>query len=114
MSNTIKLPSGNTVTLKDLSTLKVGDRKRVIKATDKQEGDLSKAMALGDALIAMMIEEWSFDLILPSIRLETLDELSMADYDALTEATKGVQNSLFPTLADTPTNEADPKAPTAS
>jgi hypothetical protein len=114
MSNTIKLPSGNTVVLKDLSTLKVGDRKRVIKATDKQEGDLSKAMALGDALIAMMIEEWSFDLILPSIRLETLDELSMADYDALTEATKDVQNSLFPSLTDSPANEADPKAPTAS
>jgi hypothetical protein len=114
MAKTLKLPSGNTVTLKDLSTLKVGDRKRVIKATDKQEGDLSKAMALGDALIAMMIEEWSFDLILPSIRLETLDELSMADYDALTEATKDVQNSLFPSLSDSPANEADPKAPTAS
>ena len=114
MSNTIKLPSGNTVVLKDLSTLKVGDRKRVIKATDKQEGDLSKAMALGDSLIAMMIEEWSFDLILPSVRLETLDELSMADYDALTEATKDVQNALFPSLADTPANEADPKAPAAS
>ena len=114
MSNTIKLPSGNTVVLKDLSTLKVGDRKRVIKATDKQEGDLSKAMALGDALIAMMIESWSFDLILPSVRLESLDELSMADYDALGKATEGVQNSLFPTLADTPANEADPKAPSAS
>ena len=114
MAKTLKLPSGNTVTLKDLSTLKVGDGKRVIKATDKQEGDLSKAMALGDALIAMMIEEWSFDLILPSVRLETLDELSMADYDALTEATKDVQNSLFPSLSDSPANEADPKAPTAS
>ena len=114
MANTIKLPSGNTVSLKDTSALKVGDRKKVIRATDKQEGDLSKAMALGDALIAMMIEEWSFDLILPSVRLESLDELSMADYDALTEATKGAQNSLFPSLADTPANEADPKAPTAN
>ena len=114
MAKTLKLPSGNTVTLKDLSALKVGDRKKVIRATDQQEGDLSKAMALGDALIAMMIEEWSFDLMLPSVRLETLDELSMADYDALTEATKDVQNSLFPTLATTTVNGADPKAPSAS
>lgn len=114
MANTLKLPSGNTVVLKDLSTLKVGDRKKVIKSTDKQEGDLSKAMALGDALIAIMIEEWSFDLILPSVRIETLDELSMADYDVLTEACKEAQNSLFPSLADTPANEADPKAPSAS
>jgi hypothetical protein len=114
MANTIKLPSGNTVSLKDTSALKVGDRIRLNKATDQEEGDLAKAMGLGDALIAMMIEEWSFDLILPSIRMESLDELSMADYDALTEATKGAQNSLFPSLADTPANEADPKAPTAN
>jgi hypothetical protein len=114
MANTIKLPSGNTVSLKDTSALKVGDRKKVIKATDKQEGDLSKALALGDALIAMMIEEWSFDLILPSVKIESLDELSMADYDALTKATEGAQSSLFPALADNPTNEADPKAPSAN
>jgi hypothetical protein len=114
MSKEIKLPSGNTVTLRDPSTLKVGDRKKVIKATDKQEGDLSKAMALGDSLIAMLIEAWSFDLIIPSIRIETLDELSMTDYDALTEATKEAQGYLFPSLADTDENAKNPKAPSAS
>ena len=114
MSKEITLPSGATVKLRDPSTLKVGDRKRVIKATDKQEGDLSKAMALGDALIAMLIEEWSFNTIIPSIKIENLDDLSMADYDALTEACKDAQGYLFPTLADTEDNSKDPKAPSAS
>jgi hypothetical protein len=114
MSNEITLPSGNTVKLRDPSTLKVGDRKKVIKATDKQDGDLSKAMALGDALIAMLIEDWSFKMIIPSIKMDNLDELSMSDYDALTEATKEAQGYLFPSLADTDENAKDPKAPSAS
>jgi len=114
MSNEITLPSGNTVKLRDPSTLKVGDRKKVIRATDKQDGDLSKAMALGDALIAMLIEDWSFKMIIPSIKMDNLDELSMSDYDALTEATKDAQGYLFPSLADTDENAKDPKAPSAS
>lgn len=114
MSIEITLPSGNTVKLRDPSTLKVGDRKKVIKATDKQDGDLSKAMALGDALIAMLIEDWSFNMMIPSIKMDNLDELSMSDYDALTEATKDAQGYLFPSLADTDENAKDPKAPSAS
>jgi hypothetical protein len=108
MANTIKLPSGNTVSLKDLSSLKVGDRKRVIKATDQEEGDLSKAMALGDALIAMLIEDWSLDLIIPAVKIDSLDELTMADYDALVEETKDAQKYLFPNVTDD-SADADPK-----
>ena len=110
MSKKITLPSGATATLKDPSTLRVKDRKSVIRASEKGEGDLSKALALGDALIAMLIEEWSFDLIIPSIAIESLDELTMADYDALVEHSKDAQTYLFPTLANTVENEANPKA----
>ena len=39
-----------------------------------------------------------------------MDELEIADYDALVEHTKEAQKALFPNLADTPENEADPKA----
>ena len=113
-SKTVTLPSGATATLKDPSTLRVKDRKTVIRASEKGEGDLSKALALGDALIGMLIEEWSFDLIIPSIKIESLDELTMADYDALVEHSKDAQSFLFPNLADTDENRADPKAPTAN
>jgi hypothetical protein len=113
MSKEVKLPSGATVKLKDPSLLRVKDRKKVMRAGDNLQGDLSKALALGDAIIAMLVEEWSFDLIIPSVKLETLDELEIADYDALVEATADAQKALFPNLAKTNDSEADPKAITA-
>jgi len=108
MSKQIKLPSGATATLKDPKTLKVKDRKRVLRASEVDGGDLSK-----DSLIAMLVEDWSFDLVIPSVKLETLDELDMADYDALVEMTKEAQEVLFPSLAKTDETEKDPKATTA-
>lgn len=114
MSKKITLPSGATVTLKDPSTLRVRDRKAVIKSAEVEGGELTKALALGDALIAMLVEDWSFDLLIPSIKMESIDELEMADYDFLVEKTKEAQKSLFPSIADTVENEKDPKADTAN
>lgn len=115
MSKKIKLPSGASVTLKDPKGFKVKDRKKVMQIADETKGgDLTKAMALADALIALLIEEWSFDLMPPSIKLESLGELDMLDYDYLVEQTKDAQKYLFPNLAETPETEADPKAPTAN
>ena len=114
MSKEVKLPSGATVVLKDPSLLRVKDRKNVIKASDSAEGELSKALVLGDALIAMLVESWSFDLVPPSIKLESLDELEIPDYDALVEATQEAQSKLFPSLSKTIENEKNPKADTAS
>jgi hypothetical protein len=113
MSKEIKLPSGATVVLKDASLLRVKDRKNLIRASDSVEGELSRALVLGDALIAMLVESWSFDLIPPAIKLDSLDELEIPDYDALVEATKEVQAKLFPSVANTIENENNPKADTA-
>ena len=112
MSQKITLPSGATVTLKDPALLRVKDRKRVLKTADVEGGDLTRALALGDALIAMLIEDWSLDLLIPSLKIDNLDELEMKDYDALVEATKDAQKFLFPSLGETVENEQDPKAPT--
>lgn len=111
----ITLPSGATVNLKDPKALRVKDRKKVMQIAESAEGgDLSRAMALGDALIAMMIEDWSLDLIIPSVKLDSLGELDVSDYDYLIEQTKDVQKALFPNLAETPETEKDPKATTAN
>ena len=112
MSKKITLPSGATVILKDPASLRVKDRKRVLKTADVEGGDLTRALALGDALIAMLIEDWSLDLLIPALKIDNLDELEMSDYDALVDATKDAQKFLFPSLGDTVENEADPKAPT--
>jgi hypothetical protein len=114
MSKKITLPSGATVTLKDPSLLRVKDRKRVLRSAEVEGGDLSKALALGDALIAMLVEDWSFEFLIPAVKIDNLDELEMKDYDALVEETKDAQKFLFPNLAETEETEADPKAPTAN
>jgi len=113
MSKKITLPSGATATLKDPSLLRVKDRKKVLKSTDVEGGELTKALALQASLIAMLIEDWSFDFAIPNINLDSLDELEMRDYDALIEETSEAQKYLFPSITDTPANEADPKAITA-
>lgn len=113
MSKKITLPSGATATLKDPSLLRVKDRKRVLRSTEVEGGDLTKALALQAALIAMLIEEWSFDFAIPATNADALDDLEMRDYDALVDETTEAQKYLFPSLADTPENEANPKATTA-
>ena len=114
MSKKITLPSGATATLKDPSLLKVKDRKALMKSTNIEGGDVEKSMAMQDTLISMMVEEWSFDMPIPSKSIDSLEELSPLDFDALIENTKDIQKALFPSIADTVENEADPKAPTAN
>lgn len=109
----ITLPSGHTVTLYDPKGLKVKDRKKIFAAADGLEG-ISQIMAITDGIISCLVKEWSFDLIPPSIRLESLGELSIADYDTLIESASEAQEVLFPTLNKTLENEADPKADTAN
>lgn len=114
-ANKITLPSGATVTLRDTKTLRVKDRKKVMQTAELTEGgDVTRAMALGDALVALMIEDWSLDLIIPSVKIDSIGELEPLDYDFLIEQTKDVQKALFPNLAETPETEADPKATTAN
>lgn len=111
MSKKVTLPSGLVITLKDASKIRYGDRKRLYQSIDIEGSDLTRAMAMNDALITMLIEEWSLDIPVPAIKKESIDELEIADYDALVEHTKEAQKALFPNLADTPENEQDPKAP---
>jgi hypothetical protein len=108
---TIKLPSGATVTFRDPATLKIKDRKKIIKASESESGEISKATALGDALIALMIEEWSYELIIPSVMPSSLDELVPLDYDTLVAETSEFSSYLFPKLADTEENAKDADSP---
>jgi len=112
MAKTITLPSGNTVTLRDPSELRVKDRNKVLAAAQGQEG-LLQTMSMLDGLMAVLISAWSFDLIIPSVVITSLGELTMADYDAIAAEVATAQNSLFPALAETPETEANPDSPFA-
>jgi len=113
-STKITLPSGAIVTIKDPSSLRVRDRNRVIQAGDGLTGDVAKGLAFSEALIATIVEDWSFDLLIPSVKKDSLEELEIPDYDALVKASEDISSLLFPTLVKNDKNEADPKAITES
>ena len=106
----IELPSGGWAKFKSPDTLRVKDRKKVLKNANNQEG-LLQAMSLVDGLIAILVEEWSFEMPIPAIRMAVLEELTMADYDALAEEAGKAQKMLFPQLSKTEESESDPESP---
>ena len=109
---TVQLPkSGATVVLRDPETLRVKDRKKIYANASKQDEGIMQALSFADGLIAILVESWTLDLMLPSIKISVLDELEMADYDFLTEETKDAQKVLFPKLDATPETEKDSESP---
>lgn len=111
MSNTVKLPSGATVELKNPEHLLKRDRDKVLANANGADG-VMQAIALQDGIIAVSVLNWSFDLIPPSIRISSLDELNPRDYEALIKATQPAQEFLFPNFDAGATD--DPKATTAN
>ena len=107
---TITLPSGETAVFKDPTTLRVKDRKKVLRAASTEEG-LMQALSIVDGLIAILVEEWSFKMPPPSISIKSLDELTMADYDALSEEAGKAQEVLFPGLSKGENTDANPDSP---
>jgi hypothetical protein len=113
MSKIINLPSGATATIRDPRTLKQKDRQKVLVSVNA-ENNVAAAVSFTDSAIAILVEEWSFDLIPPAVKIESLGELTIADYDALAEAANEGIQFLFPQLRATAETEADPKATTAN
>lgn len=111
-SKKLKLPkSGAEVVLRDPSELRVKDRKKVYAAASKEDEGIMQALSFTDGLIAILVESWTLDLVLPSVRIAILDELEMADYDYLVEQTKEAQEVLFPKIAKTEATEKDAESP---
>jgi len=113
MSKEITLPSGATVTLRDPRTLKQKDRAKLYENADSSSS-LNAGITIMTKLIALLIEEWSFELVLPSGKIESLGELDIPDYDVLNDEAEKALPILWPKLAATTETESDPKAPTAS
>jgi len=114
MSNKIELPSGATVTLKDAAKLKQKDRAKIYPLMTTDNVSIAQTAELTNTLLALIITDWTLELIIPSIQYESLGELDIADYDALAEHAEPALIALFPSLAKTIQNEQDPKVTTAS
>lgn len=111
MSKIINLPSGATATIRDPRSLKQKDRQKVLVSVNA-ENNVAAAVSFTDSAISILVEEWSFDLLPPAVKIDSLGELSIADYDALAEAANEGIQFLFPQLRQTAESEADPKATT--
>ena len=110
MSKKITLTSGATISIKDASDLKVKDRNRIMRAGDKQS-DAEKGIAIGNALLSTIIVEWSYDLMIPSVKEDSIEELPIKDYVELMKYTEDLTKDLFPDLADTDKNRTNPDSP---
>jgi hypothetical protein len=108
MSKEIKLPvSKATVVLRDPKSLKQRDRKKVYV---DGEVNLSTGLQMMENIIAILVESWTLDLLIPSLDVNVLGELELADYDVLDAEAKDAMSVLFPSLNKSAENEADPKA----
>lgn len=111
MSQVITLPSGNTVTLRNPKSLRQKDRAKVYQAASNAEG-IMQGISMVDGIIAVIVESWSFDLIIPSVHLASLGELEIPDYDALAAEAGKAQDIIFGTgFQSTLVNESNPDSP---
>ncbi|MFJ6540493.1 hypothetical protein ACIQMP_07595 [Streptomyces sp. NPDC091385] len=117
MTNRIALPSGNWVELRDIASLRRGDKKKALKMVPLGEDmDLSMGtqMDMSDGVFAVMVTAWSFDLPVP-VHPEALELLPLDDSTALEELPliKEAHKLLFPQEpAKTADQVADPASPT--
>ena len=113
MSKEVTLPSGHTVKLRDPETLLMKDRNKVMEFAGKADNEVEQAIAISNGLIAVMVIEWSFDLIPPSIRPASLGELTPRDYDFLASQVDEASTYLFPNITGEEGKD-DPKVSTAN
>ena len=95
MSKEIALPSGATVKLKDPKTLKQGERKKIMLVIGSDENQVKVGLDIVDTILSILIVEWSFDLIIPKVKIGSLDDLSIADYDALADEANKAQEFIW-------------------
>jgi len=110
MSKQIKLPSGATVTIKEGSELRVKDRNVMMRA-NAIENKAERGIALGNAMLAVVIEDWSFDFMIPSVKEDSIEKLSIPDYLSLMKQTEDLTKEIFPEVADTDENRLNPDSP---
>lgn len=96
----VELTNSNWVEIRDPDTLKTRDRNAILGGLDDVEGGkITMGLAVLAGLKVAMIEEWSFDLPLPSADPGALDELRIADTQLIEDALGEVAQELFPNFS---------------
>jgi len=115
MGERITLPSGGWVELRDYRELRAGDKKRILRGIKDGQSQVGSALDVTDGIIAMLVTNWEIPgmeaLPVPSASLESIELLTIADYDALVAAVGPAAQALMP-KAPSPDQADDPKSPT--
>jgi hypothetical protein len=105
----VTLLNNEWASIRDVATITNRERRQAMRAWNNAEGsDVERGMILNDQLIALFVDEWSFDLPLPKDNLEVLEDLLGHDYDTICHEVVEAQKNLFLNFAPNP----DPASPT--
>lgn len=106
VSNRVELPSGGWAELRDPKEIRAKHRKRVMDQLNierMQSGVGGIAFDMSDGLILMMVEKWDIPylpgVVRPIDSPDSVDELTIPDYDALTDRLEPAREAIFPTPA---------------
>lgn len=104
----VELLDGQWAVLRDdVERIPHGDRKRVMRAWNAGGDDTERGTRLTEALIGILVMEWSLNLPLPSEKPEVIDELAGHDYDTLQHHAVELQKRLYLSFDPSP----DPASP---
>ncbi len=105
------MPSGAWVHLRDPRLLTRGDKKAIIRAGTAAENGIESGYAVGEGLLRLLIDAWSYPVAIPSENPDALDAVPAMDDPALFELIEPARVLLFPG-AVTPDDHADERSPT--
>lgn len=109
----VDLRNGAWASIRDVETITNRERRQAMRAWNNTEGDdVERGIALNDQLIALFVDEWSFDLPLPRDNIAVLEDLLGHDYDTLAHHVLEAQKNLFLNFDPTP-DAASPTAPSS-
>jgi hypothetical protein len=100
----VDLPSGGWVELRDPREIRAKHRKRVMDTLDPERmraGTPGVAFDMTDGLMMMMVEKWSIPYLpaagaRPSESPASIDELTIPDYDRISDELEAAQKLIFP------------------
>lgn len=114
MSERHPMPSGNWIELRDWRELRRGDKKKAMSAITDLDHAIATAYQMTDALLVMLVTNWSYQLPLPSQSPSSVDLLPIEDDDALMKLIQPAMTGLTGTKPDSsdPEQATDPASPT--
>jgi hypothetical protein len=109
----VNLLNNEWVSIRDVETITNRERRQAMRTWNNSEGDdVERGIVLNDQLIALFVDEWSFDKLLPRDDIGVLEDLLGHDYDTIQHEVIEAQKRLFLSFAPTP-DQSSPTGPSS-